>query len=114
MPLTHRRIRWLLTAGFSLALILTLFFSIRLALGAFYWSDPTHRDVMIQGWMPLGYVGRSWSIPREAMIEIAGIPPDSLQRRSLEMIARDEGIPLAELIARIQTGVEAYRETHHD
>ncbi len=114
MPLNTPRFRWLLMAGFGAALVLTLFFGARLTLQAIYWADPAHRDLPIQSWMPLGYVGRTWNVPREAMLEIAGVPASSAARRSLEVIARDEGVPLDELIARIQTGIAAYRETQND
>ncbi|MCA0206583.1 MAG: hypothetical protein LCH92_19750 [Proteobacteria bacterium] len=111
---TSPKIRWLLRAGFALALVGTLYFGIRVAMGAFYWSDPAHRDQVIEGWMPLGYVGRSWNVPREVMMEIAGITPDGRPRRSLEMIARDENIPLPVLIERIQSGIAQWRERPHD
>jgi len=114
MPLTPRPLRWLLITAFGAALILTLFFGFRLAMGAFYWSNPAHQDQPIEGWMPLGYVGRSWDIPREALLQITGIPGDSLPRRSLEAIARDTGVPLRVLIARIEAGIAGWREQQDD
>ena len=114
MPLNTRRFRWLLAAGFGAALVLTVFFGVRLTVQAIYWADPAHHDLPIQSWMPLGYVGRTWDVPRDAMIEIAGVPANDSSRRSLETIARDEGVPLPELIARIQIGIQAYREAQHD
>lgn len=114
MILSSSKFRWLLRIGFALALIGTLYFGIRVAMGAFYWSDPAHQDQAIEGWMPLGYVGRSWNVPREVMVEIAGITPEGRPRRSLEMIARDENIPLPVLIERIRTGIAQWREQPHD
>ncbi|WP_146195125.1 hypothetical protein [Pararhodobacter marinus] len=111
---SSRPLRLLLLTGFGLAVALSLFFAVRLALGAFYWSDPAHRDQAVEGWMPLGYVARSWDVPRAAMQEIAGIDQVPSGRRSLEMIARDEGVPLKTLILRIETGISRYRETAHD
>ncbi|MCA2010939.1 hypothetical protein LCM17_05540 [Cereibacter sphaeroides] len=101
--------RWLLRGGFVAALLLTLFFGVKLALGAFYWSDPAHQDQALEGWMPLGYVGRSWDVPREAMMQIAGVDPEGRPRRNLEKIAEDQGIPLATLITRIETGITEWR-----
>ncbi len=109
-----KALKWTLRAGFVLALALTLYFGARLTLNAVYWSNPEHQDQAIEGWMPLGYVGRSWDIPRAVMIEAAGIAADSRPRRSLEMIARDQGIPLSTLIARIETGIATHREQPDD
>ena len=106
--------RWFLRGAFVVALALTLFFGARFVMGVFYWNDPTHRDQQIEGWMPLGYVGRSWNVPRDTMIEIAGVDPSGRPRRSLEMIARDEGVPLPTLIARIESGIAQWREQPHD
>ncbi|MCB1390831.1 MAG: hypothetical protein KDK12_17080 [Rhodobacteraceae bacterium] len=114
MPQTQRWTRRLIAAGFGVALVLTLYFGARVAIGAFYWSDPAHQDQAIEGWMPLGYVGRSWNVPRDTMIEIAGVDPSGRPRRSLEMIARDEGVPLPTLIARIESGIAQWREQPHD
>ena len=114
MPHQHPKIRWLLRGAFVLALGLTLFFGARLALNAVYWTNPDHIDQTIEGWMPLGYVGRSWNVPREVMMELAGVVPDGHPRRSLEMIARDQGIPLPVLIEHLQDGIHAYREHGHD
>ena len=107
-----RLLRWLLRAGFVLALGLTLFFGARLTLGAIYWSN--HRDQPIEGWMPLRYVGRSWSVPPEVIAEALGIEPGTLPRRSLSQIARDRGIPEAELIARIIAAIAQARGGQND
>lgn len=107
-----RLLRWLLRAGFVVALGLTLFFGARLTLGAIYWSN--HRDQPIEGWMPLRYVGRSWSVPPEVIAEALGIEPGTLPRRSLSQIARDRGIPEAELIARIIAAIAQARGGQND
>ncbi len=107
-----RLLRWLLRAGFVLALGLTLFFGARLTLGAVYWSN--HRDQPIEGWMPLRYVGRSWSVPPEVIADALGIEPGTLPRRSLSQIARDRDIPEAELIARIIAAIAQARGGQND
>lgn len=114
MPHTPPLMRRLMMLGFGVALLLTLFFAVRVTVQAIYWRDPAHHDLPIQGWMPLGYVGRTWNVPREVMIGIAQVSPADTSRRSLEMIARDEGVPLDAFIARIQDGIAAYREAQHD
>lgn len=107
MTRPNRPLRWALRIGFVLALGLTLFFSARLTLTAIYFSN--HRDQPIEGWMPVGYVGRSWSIPSEVMAEILGVEPGALPRRSLSQIARDRGIPEQDLIAQIQQAITRLR-----
>jgi len=106
--------RWLLRTGFVLALALTLFFAVRTVVSAVYWSNPANRDQPLQGWMPLGYVARSWDVPREVLGEALSITPDGAPRRNLEMIADQEGVPLNELIARLTTAITTFREASHD
>lgn len=114
MPTASRLLRWFVAAAFGGALALTLVFAVRLALGAFYWSDPAHRNQRIEGWMPLGYIARSWEVPPAELLDIAGIDAPARRQRSLDSIARDEGIPLARLIERIERGLVARRGVADD
>ncbi len=97
----------ILFAVFLLALALTLFFAIRLSLGAMHWS--TARDATIEGWMPVGYVARSWDVPRDLLAEAIGIEPGSAQRQSLAWIAREQGESLEGMIARIEAAIAVQR-----
>ena len=102
----------LLTAAFALALCATLWFGGRATLSALYWADPAHRDQQIEGWMTPGYVGRSWGVPPEVTAAALGLTlPREGGRRPppLEVIARDRGVPLAQLIAELETAIAAYR-----
>jgi hypothetical protein len=97
-----------LVAGFLLALALTLFFALRLGMGALMWT--AEPDAAIEGWMPVGYVARSWDVPRDVLAEAIGIPPGSAPRQSLARIAEERGESLEELIARISAAIAAHRE----
>ena len=109
MPRTSQMSRWLLRGGFLLALALTLFFAVRFTLAVFYWSDPAHHDQAIEGWMPLRFVARSWDVPPEVLVDAAGLPPDLRIRRNLDLIADDQGIPVAALIAQLNAAITAFR-----
>lgn len=107
---TLRRFRWLIRAGFALALLGTLVFTVRLGADLLYWSDPARQDQPLAGWMPLGYVARSWDVPREVLVEAARLPEDQRPRRTLEAIALQRGIPLPALIAEIEAAITQSRE----
>ncbi len=109
MPRPDRFFRWLLRGGFVLALALTLFFAVRFAISVFYWSDPAHRDQALEGWMPLGFVARSWEVPTEVLSAAAGLQPDQRPRRNIDLIAQDRGMPVAALVAQIEAAITAYR-----
>lgn len=91
----------------ALALLLAVLFAVRLTVFAVYWSDPSHRDQGIEGWMTPGYVARSWDVDIEVVR--AALPPGPAGRDSLDRIAAARGIPLPELTARIADAIEAAR-----
>jgi len=114
LPLNTLKFRWLIRAGFVLAIALTLFFGVRTVASLFYWSNPDLVDRQIEGWMPVGYVGRSWDIPRDDMIAITGIETPPWRGLSIEQIAEDRGIPLEVFIAQLLVEIQAYRDAQHD
>jgi len=98
-----------LTSALALASAVTLFFIIRTALFAVYWSDPAHRDQIIQGWMTPGYVAHSWKVPQDLMRDIIGAPPMG-NRPTLTDLAAQQGVTLEQLIARIEAAITAHRD----
>jgi len=108
----NRKLHWLVRAGFVAALALTLLFGVRTVVTALYWNDPAHHDQSMEGWMPIGYVGRSWHVPREVLAQAMGIEEGTSSHRNLDQIARERAIPLAELIAHLTTAIDAFRESH--
>lgn len=103
-----RNHRWLVV-GFLIALSATLFFGTRMVLFTIYWSDPAHRDQALKGWMTPGYVANSWDIPRDDLLAELGDLIQSSARKTLTQIARDNDVPLTELIARIEAAIAAQR-----
>lgn len=114
MPKPTRLTRWLLRAGFVIALALTVFFGVKTTLSALYWRAPQHNDQVIEGWMPIGYIGRSWGLPREVIAEALGLDLDQPRRISIAQIAEDRGIPVEILAAQIAAVIADYRAAHHD
>jgi len=99
----------LLSTGFALALALTLFFGARTIMATFYWADPSHRDQVLQSWMTPGYISNSWKIPREVMEAAIGPLPEK-KRPTLDLIAKTQRIPVADLISRIEAAILAHRD----
>ena len=94
-----------LVSAFLLAVVLSLFFATRIVVRTVYWSQ--HRDQPVAAWMTVGYVGRSWGLDPREIDERAGLPlPENGHPFTLEQIAKDRGMPVAEIIARVEAVVE--------
>lgn len=100
--------------AFCAAAVLTLFFAARLALSVLFWSDPGHRNQSPEGWMTVGYVARSWGIPRDRLTADLGLARPEGHPPTLEMIARDRGIPLATFVSVIMSVIIGERLAHPD
>lgn len=92
----------LLVIAFGLAVLLTLFFTLRLALATLYWSDPAHLQQPPERWMTPGYVAQSWQVSPQALATALGLDPDMAPRRqTLDDIAVAQGRPVGTLIAEL-------------
>jgi hypothetical protein len=77
-----------------------------------YWSNPAKLDQPLQGWMTPRYVGRSYDVPPEVVQQAFGLEKPSIPRRmSLDAIAAEQGMSMAELQASLDAAVTAWRET---
>lgn len=97
--------------GLAFALVVALIFAVRLAMFTIYWADTAHRDQPIAGWMTPGYVSHSWDVPPElirAALPAAPAPRPGTHP-TLSQIAEAEGVPLSDLIARLQVAIDAAR-----
>lgn len=97
------------TVVLVVALLASTFFGVRTVSNWVYWNDPAHIDQPIAGWMTPGYVAHSWDIPRPVMIEALALGEDDPKGRNLKRLAEAQGIPLDELIARIEAAIMAHR-----
>lgn len=101
----------LATALLALALLASGFFAFRTVTFWVYWSDPAHQELAIEPWMPLGYVGRSWQVPREELATSLGLESRTGRPQSIAQIAAERGVPVDELIAGLEAAIAAYRAT---
>lgn len=107
--LTLWRARPWLTSAFLLACAVTLFFAGRFTAYTVYWAS--HREMPVEPWMTVGYIARSWGLEPRALDAEAGLPvPEVLGRpQPLAEIARDRGVPVAEIIAEVEAAIETLR-----
>jgi len=96
-----------LMLAFALALGLSLFFTGRLVFHAVYWA--THAQEQVKPWMTVGYVGKSWRLDPREIDRIAGLPLPDGHPLTLEEIARQRGVPVAEIVALVEQTVAAMK-----
>lgn len=103
------RARPWLTAAFLLACALTVFFTTRFVGQSIYWAN--HREEVVQPWMTVGYVARSWQVDGREIDSLAGLPLPEVKGRpqTLAEIAADRGVPVAEVIAGVEAAVADLR-----
>jgi len=101
-----RRHRVLLV-GFAFALLVTLFFAVRLVVHAVYWSQ--HRDAELAEWMTIGYVAQSYNIERDDLARAVGLEPGSGRRLTLAEIARRTGQSVDEIETALLSAIQAER-----
>lgn len=98
----------ILVTAFAIAVALSVFFAGRIILRAVYWSQ--HREVQVQPWMTVGYIGRSWGIDPRQIDASAGLPPPISGRpQTLHQIAKDRGVPDGEVVAEVEAAIATLR-----
>lgn len=101
------RHRWL-TLAFAAAMLVTVAFGIGAIRHAPAWRAPP--DQPIAGWMTPRYVAHSWDLPRDVMIDALRLDPDARPGpRSLDRIAKDQGVPVQDLVDRLDAAIAAHR-----
>jgi len=78
-----------LLIGFAFALLVTLFFAVRLVVHAVYWSEL--RDADLAEWMTIGYIAQSYHVERDDLARAVELEPSSGRRLTLAEIARRTG-----------------------
>ena len=89
------------------ALLVTLFFAVRLVVHAVYWSQ--HRDAELAEWMTIGYVAQSYHIERDDLARAVGLEPGSGRRLTLAEIARRTGQSVDEVETALLSAIQAER-----
>jgi hypothetical protein len=97
----------LLVIAFAIALSLTVVFGIRTTAFFIYWS--THQNEPVAGWMPAGYVAKSYRVEIELVRDALGLDPQARDRRPIARIAADRGVPVQSLIRDVNEALEAVR-----
>lgn len=97
-----------LVIAFALALSLTLVFGIRSTAFLVYWSN--HKNLPVAGWMPAGYVAKSYRVEVETVREALGLDPNKRDRRPIARIAADRGVPVDELIGNVNAALREAKE----
>lgn len=85
--------------------LLTVVFAVRLTFRVVYWSQ--HQEAMLEGWMTVGYVARSYGVERDALAAAVGVGAG--ERVTLDEIARRSGRPLPEVEASILAAIARAR-----
>lgn len=101
----------LLLLAFLFASALALVFAVRFTLFVLYWNAPEHRDQPIENWMTIGYIARSYDLPRESLADALGVaPPGAGRRPTVEQLARDRGMTPEEFRSEIERAIAKLRE----
>jgi hypothetical protein len=99
----------LLIVIFLVALSLTGFFFVRTVLFTLHWADPAHQEQMIEGWMPLRYVARSWRVPPEVLAEALDVRTGERSRLTVAEIAAERGESVQETAAVLYAAIAHHR-----
>ncbi len=102
------RTRPRLVFAFVLALALAAFFGGRIVVRAVYWANPAHHNQAIEGWMTVGYIGKSWGIDPLELDALAGLPKPDVKGhpQPLVEIARDRGVAVDVVIAEAEAALQ--------
>jgi hypothetical protein len=105
------RVRPRLAAAFLLACLVTLYFVGRFVTFSIYWAQ--HRDMPVEPWMTVSYAARSWGIDPAALNDLLHLPVPEVKGhpQPLAEIARDRGIPVADLVAEVEVAIAALTST---
>jgi len=96
--------------AFGVALCALGYFGVKTVSSAIYWMDPTHQDQALAGWMTPRYVGQSYKLPREIVLEALMMDPDAPPRRiSISEIAQDNDVTLDDLQSRVDAAAQLWQ-----
>jgi hypothetical protein len=97
---------WWLPLVFTLVLLTTLLFAVRVA--RHVRSGGPAADV--RAWMNIPHIARTHRVPVALLNQAVGLPPDAFDRRPLMELARDQGRPVEELVGAVKAAVVQARQ----
>ena len=100
--------------GFFLSIITAVFISATYLADAIYFDDPRHQNVELRAWMTPRYVAHSYDLPRNVLLNILEIQPETNFTKGMDTIAENLGLTLEELTVKVKTEAEVYRELTND
>lgn len=105
---THR----IALIAFTVALCALAYFSVKTISSTIYWMDPAHQEQTLAGWMTPRYVGQSYNLPREIVLEALMMDPNAPPRRiSISEIAEQNGMTMDELQTRVDAAAALWATT---
>ena len=105
--LAFLRANLLLSAAFALVLGVAIYFAASAIHHATAWQNEP--PVVVQPWMTNRYVAHTWHLPKEVMDEDLNLPRTRGGPMTLQAIADDRGIPVADLIAEVEAAIHAHQ-----
>jgi len=102
----------LIVLVFGASLALTVFFVVRMVVVTIHWSGLENRDLVIEGWMPIRYVARSWDVPPEVLGQALAQVPGA--RMTVADIATAQGTDVAAISAALMAAITVWRADDSD
>jgi hypothetical protein len=96
--------KFLLIAGFCLALAATFFFAYRAGRTARHGS---WQNEPIRAWMSVPFVAHTHHTREETLFAAIGLPPDPHDHRPIRAIARARRVPVNKLIQDLEDAIDA-------
>ena len=101
-----------LTSAFVLSSLAALFFLVKFILGVLVWDGGRMHE--IKPWMTVGIVARSWELDPRVVDAQAGLPlPVDGRPFTLQEIADDRGVPVAQIIALLADTLRDMKRAEH-
>ncbi len=101
------RKEWFVIAAMALVLLVTGLFAVRTVRRAVYWR--LHRDEAIRPWMSVPYIAHSYRVPPPVLYEALRISPVPHDHRPIKELAREQNVPIEQLILTLQEAIARER-----
>ena len=113
-PLNRRLAYFLLIFG-CICLLFALFFTFRTVKFLLRPPHPISREsnvALIEDWMTLPYISRTYQIPEPKLIEALGLKEPPTRSQSLKIIAQKNNLNPDQTIAQIREAITEFQKDH--